>query len=260
MRPFSFGTYAFNADGCGIEESDPSFNWQSQAIAIPRADGALDGFGSERSPLAARRYTVKFFVDETLTLDVDDQLDAFLRATQGLQTMRVIMRDGSYRRALMKCVNIQPPRKSATLFHLPVTATFEMLEPYWYSDQQYADSWMSSGSPVLMPFTNLGTAPLTKAIIRFDASHHPAVLPQFINNTNGYLLNYGGSVAPGTTWETNLGAQTSKKGNLDVFELLTLSANQIGLFRFEVGANDFQAIYSEISTVTITLIYRWMYY
>ncbi len=261
MRATYFGTYDFNADGVVVIETTAPRKFASGLIAIPGANGALDSFGSGQSPKQPTQVTVRFEVRQTSTLNIDQQLAAFMQAAStGLQWLKFLLADGTTTyRALAKCIDAQPAFSRRTLVVLPITATFELAEPYWYADTQTTNTFNVSATPTAIDLTNAGSAPLIKAILRFTGT---ANLPKFLNNTNGFYVEVNQNITSSKVVEIDLGAQTITVDAVDAWADKVIPATQIDLFRWEVGANDvdFVAAGGGTPSGTVEIIFREMYH
>jgi len=260
MRATYFGSYDFNAAGVGVIETAAPRGFASGLIAIPGANGAYDSFGSGQSPKRPSQVSVRFQVGKTASLSVDQQLAAFMQAaTGGQQWLKVLLVDGTTTyRALAKCIDVQPAFSRRTLVALPLTAIFELAEPYWYADSTTTLTFAVSASPTDISLTNAGTAPLTKATLQFVGTCNT---PKFLNNTNGYSIQVNQNLATSKTLLIDLGAQAITVDGVDAWADKQVPATQVGLFKWDVGVNSVSFIAAGGGTPSgiVTIIYRATY-
>lgn len=260
MRPILFGTFDFTASGIEATELNVAIRQKdSSLIKIPGADGAYNGNGSRVANKQAGRATVRFELAATSTTTLDALLDAFLaHLANGAQTLTALHDDGSTRRVIAELMNVDYSVNHEGQFNLPVTAIFEIAEPYWYADTETTTPFTVTATPTACSLTNLGTAPLTKAIIRFTGTCNK---PTWTNSTNGFSIQLNRNITSSKVVEINLGAQTVTYDGADDFANVVLSATQIGLFKFDVGANviAFTAGGGGTPNGTVEYIYREMY-
>ena len=259
MRPTYFGTFDFTALGVkGREFQDDSRRRKSNLIDVPFASGAYDGFGSSASPKAAGAFSVVFVLSAAGGTTIDAKLDSFMQVVElGQQWFKAVHHDATTRRALAKCIGVSAPLLADNPNHLPVTATFELAEPFWYSDSQTTQTTAVSATPTAIDLTNSGTAPLVKMVLRFVGT---AKSPKFLNNTNGYYIQHTGDIAS-QTWEVDTGAMTVKLDSANDWANVVMGPTQIPLFRYEVGSNDvdFVAAGGGTPSGTVSVIYRLTY-
>jgi hypothetical protein len=260
MRVTQFGDYLFTATGVIAGEIDDSDQSTGGLIAIPGASGAFDRYGSDAAPLQTKTVKADFWLERTDTASVDALLDAFLQAAhQGTQWLRVLMGDGTTRRGWARCTQIGKPHVYGASHYLKVSATFEMADPYWYADTQTTDTFVVGATPTVCDLNNLGTAPLVKAILSFVGTCNR---PKFTNNTNGYSIELNRNISSSGTVQIDLGAQTITYNGADDFALAVLPNTQIGMFQWDVGANDvdFSAAGGGTPIGTVQITYRVSYH
>lgn len=264
MRVTYFGAYDFNADGVGVLETAAPRRFASSFIAIPGADGAFDPFGTGQSPKQPIQVTVRFQVRKTGSLNIDQQLNAFLQvATNGQQWLKFLLVDGTTTyHALAKCIDVQPNFSRRTLVALPLTATFELAEPFWYAASSTTLTFSVSALSTAVDLTNAGTAPLVKATLQFVGTcQHP----KFLNNTNGYSFILNQDFATSKTLLIDLGAQTVTVDGVDAWADVAVPATQVGLFKWNVGVNsvsfstDGGPVPPATPSGTVTIVYRTTY-
>lgn len=263
MRLLSFGNYDFTAAGVKPLEFGPGLQqFATQLISVAGANGAFDAYGLVASPRLPGQLTLSLALWTAGGVTKDARLDTFLAETaKGVQSLRVEQDDASIRRAYAKCVRVEVPRNRNTYSVLNVAVVFDVAEPYWYGDDQTTSTYAIGSGAVTIDFTNLGTAPLTKAIIRYTGSATGAARLQ--NNTNGYYIAHTGALSAGSIWEINLGAQTVTLGGVDDYANVyaNFPDDQIGMFKFDVGLNELVfSTPSGTASGTLELIYRWMYH
>ncbi len=256
MRPTTFGTYDFTAAGIGVKGISIGLGkTDSGLIRIPFADGAFDAFGSGQSPKSIGTIRVDFELRINGANTVDVMLDNFLKLkSQGQQWFIFTRDDAATRRVLAKCVDTQYLMDYKTIAALPVQATFEISEPFWYADTQSTQTTTVDSTPEAIDLNNTGNAPLTKMVMRFTGT---AKSPKFLNNTNGFYIQHSGDITS-ALWEVDTGAQTVKLASVNDWANVVISATQIGLFKYDVGANDvdFVAAGGGTPSGTVDIIYR----
>lgn len=262
MRVTSFGSYDFTANGVVVAETDPPAEVSSGLVNIPFAAGAFDGFGSLFSPRKPAKVTVRFYLPGPdpsigLSLTVDEQVDLALKSLMsGRQWLVAVMNDGSVRQTWAKCIGVNHPRIYGSVHLLPVTASFELPEPWWYAQLQTTSNFAISTSPGYFYPVNGGTSPLRKLVLRYIGA---AQTPQFNNWTNGMSVKLNRTMTAGQVWELNTAAHTMTLNGVDCFADIVLPANQIELFRLELGQNSCGLTAIGSPSGTATLIYRTMY-
>lgn len=263
MELVSFGAFDFSASHFYFQQIESGLDeFASELVAVAGTSGYFDPNGWSVPPKRGSTLTARLALVVNDAATVDAELDALKKLLYtGRQWLRVKLDDGAtHRRTLAKCINVSAPREVEQPRALvPVVLTFQLSEPYWYADGQTTNTVSVNTTPTACDINNVGTAPLVKAVLQFVGTCNR---PKFVNNTNGYSIEVNQNFGVSKTLEINLAAQTVTVDGSDAFASVVLPATQIGLFKFDVGANDvdFVAAGGGVPNGIVTLIYRWMYH
>jgi hypothetical protein len=262
MKLITFGTYDFTGAGIGVREIRVNLGQAASGlVGVPGAEGSFDAFGTAQNPKAAGTVEVNFDIRANGVVLVDTMFDSFATlAYTGQQWLRVLLDDGTtYRRLLAKLVRAERVINRSTLSMLPIAATFEIAEPWWYGDAQVTSTIAIGASPTAVDLTNAGTAPLVKAMIQFVGTCNR---PKWTNNTNGYSFELNRNISSSKTVLVNLAAQTVTLNTVSDWSLAVIPATQIGLFKFDVGVNDidFTAAGGGTPSGQVQYVYRLMFH
>lgn len=243
-------------DGLALEqyeiEDDIPLEFVSTLRTLPGQAGAYDseGYDQFRSPLfITRSYEL---VSDTYE-DIDDQLDALrARANQGRGWLVVEMRDTTERGTWAKLKRVFAPYNHEFLQHLPVQLTFEVTWPWfedtdqvWYLDSgellddglTFDSNYSTRSGAGSLTITNTGDDVIRRGLIVVKGA---STNPKIENQTNGYSIQYTGTIPAGQTLIIDIGAQQVRLpggGVANPYANITLGDNQIGFFKLELGAN-----------------------
>ncbi|MFH0938238.1 MAG: hypothetical protein V1899_03020 [Planctomycetota bacterium] len=255
-----FGNFNFATSNFHFRSYDDGITeFESNLIKVPGASGAYDADGTAQSPKIGNAITFNMILRASY-LTIDTELATLKQNLfTGQQWLRVLLDDGTtYLRLLAKCKNAKPQRESySKIGAANIALTFAVAEPFWYADTQVTQTTSVSATPTVIDLNNTGTAPLVKMIMRFNGT---AKSPKFLNNTNGYYIQHNGDITS-QLWEVDAGAQTIQLAGSDDWANKVIPTTQVGLFKYDVGANDvdFVAAGGGTPSGTVTIIYRVTY-
>lgn len=233
-------------------DDDIPLEFNSNLSRLPGQAGAFDHDGDEhfRQPVTISR---SFELVESTYAAIDTALDALrAKANLGRRWLVIEMRDGSQRGCWAKLKQVQAPYKPEHLFYLPVQLTFEIAWP-WFEDT--GDIWYLDAGELLddgltfdrnystrsgagsLTITNNGDDVIRRGLIVVQGA---STNPKIENQTNGYSIQYTGTIPSGSILLIDIGAQQVSYpggGVSNPYANITLGDNQVGFFRLELGAN-----------------------
>ena len=142
-----------------------------------------------------RKVVLSMWIKGTDRVDLDDNIDAFLKAigNPGLHTLNRTLRSGEIRQAQAElCSEINFVRKNPG--YAKFALELELADPFFYGLVKTTDTKMVTSTPFVWAHANEGSAPSTAMVITLEG---PLNNPILRNQSNGVWLQYLGTIASG---------------------------------------------------------------
>jgi len=241
VRIVSFDNVVF---GRQDEQDSIPLEMKSALQQIAMTAGAFDFYGDNqyRQPLTLTR---KFLLTGT-TIAVD--LDELRGKTNTRGRLLVETRSGESRGTWAKLTSVNYTNSPEQTTYLPVNLTFVLSWPWfeptddrWFLDSglylddglDFDGNYTTQAGAGTFSIDNDGGGAITRGYITITGG----TLPTLTNNTNGWSVAYGGTIAAGSSLVYDIGAQSAEVGGSNVWADITLGSNQTGIMRLDTGVN-----------------------